>query len=445
MATFDLIVIGAGSGGLAAAKRAASYGKTVAICESDRVGGTCVIYGCVPKKIMVYASQFAHATSNAKQYGWDINASFSWETLKTNRDQLIDRLNTLHISFLEKSNVTLLTGEAVFNNANSITIEGNTHTAETILIATGGTATPPKIEGANHAVTSNALFSMPSLPESIAIIGGGYIGIEFASILNALGSKVGLILRKNTILRGFDNECRQWLQTELSQSGINILTETEVTQIKIEGSLKKLSLSTGESLSVQETLFAIGRHPNTNTLNLAPIGVKTDSNGAIQVDDSYQTSAPHIFALGDCTNRVNLTPVAIAEGRAFADTQFGNNPQSVSYTNIPTAVFTTPELGTVGLSQEEATNTYGDTDIKVYKTDFKALFHSLTGQTTRTYMKLIVQKSTDKVLGAHMIGDGAGEICQSLAIALQMGATKADFDRTMALHPSSAEEFVTMR
>ncbi|NJO42115.1 MAG: glutathione-disulfide reductase [Cyanobacteria bacterium CRU_2_1] len=445
---YDLFVIGAGSGGLAASKRAANYGAKVAIAEEDLVGGTCVIRGCIPKKLMVYASQFSHLYDDAIGYGWDkVEPHFDWQKLITAIDREVRRLSMLHISLLEKAGVTLMQGRALLVDPHTVAVGNQQFTAEKILIAVGSEAVFPKISGAEYAVTSRQMFKLPEQPQHIAIIGGGYISTEFACIMNGLGSSVTQILRGDLILRGFDHDIRTHLQSSLIQHGIQYLTQTAIEKIEKTNEGLQLSLSGGKvpELTVDSAiLFAIGRIPNLDGIGLENARVAVERGGVV-VNEFSQTSQPNIFAVGDCTNRVMLTPVAITEGRAFAETEFGNNPQMVSYKNIPTAVFSQPEVGTVGLTETEAKQQFGDENIKIYRSTFRPLFHNLTGAEERTLMKLLVDRQSDRVLGAHIVGKDAAEIIQSVAIALNLGATKRDFDATMAVHPSTAEEFVTMR
>lgn len=446
---YDLLVIGAGSGGLAAAKRAANYGARVAIIENDLVGGTCVVRGCVPKKLLVYASQFSHLYHDAVGYGWDAVApNFNWHTLTGIVDQEVNRLSQLHISFLDKSDVELIRGKAIFIDPHTIEVSNRKFTAERILIATGSEAILPDIPGIEHALTSREMFKLPTRPKRIAIIGGGYIGVEFAGIFNGLGTEVIQIVRGDKILRGFDEDIRTHVQDAMIQRGITILTDTQVQRLEKTSESTTLFLQ-GDHVPTSITvdaavLFAIGRAPNTADLRLENTDVETDL-GAVVVNEWSQTHQPHIYAVGDVTNRVNLTPVAIDEGRALADTVFGNSPRRVNYGSIPTAVFSQPEAATVGLTEAEANARVGEENVKVYRSSFRPLFHSLTGFNEKTLMKLVVDRQSDRVLGAHMVGKDAAEIIQSVAIAINMGATKQAFDNTMALHPSTAEEFVTMR
>jgi len=446
---YDLLVIGAGSGGLAAAKRAASYGATVAIIESELVGGTCVVRGCVPKKLLVYASQFAHQYKYAEGYGWEaVQPGFNWNRLAEIVDKEVNRLSLLHEGFLDKATVELVRGAASFKDPHTVQAGDRTLTAERILIATGSEAVLPDVPGIEHALTSREAFKLPKQPKHIAIIGGGYIGVEFAGIFNSFGTKVTQIVRGNQILRGFDEDIRDHVQGAMVEHGIELLTHTVVERMEKTEEGTTLFLkgeNAPEKITVDAAvLVAIGRAPNTEGLHLDKVGVET-KDGAIVVNEWSQTSQSHIYSVGDVTNRVNLTPVAIDEGRAFADTVFGNQPRPVNYANIPTAVFSQPEAATVGLTEAEAIAQFGADNLKIHRARFKPLFHSLTGANERVLMKLIVERESDRVLGVHMVGKDAAEIIQAVAIAINMGATKRDFDNTMALHPSTAEEFVTMR
>lgn len=446
---YDLLVLGAGSGGLAAAKRAASYGATVAIIEHDLVGGTCVIRGCVPKKLLVYASQFSHLYHDAAGYGWDaVTPEVNWQRLTDIVDTEVNRLSRLHISFLDKADVELIQGKAAFVDPHTISVGDRQITAERILIATGGEAILPDLPGIEHAITSREVFKLPTQPNRLAIIGGGYIGVEFAGIFNGLGTEVTQIVRANKILRGFDEDIRTHVQDAMIQRGITMLTDTQVERLEKTDGGTMLVLKgdhNPEPITVDAAvLFAVGRAPNIADLRLEAAGVETDA-WAVSVNEWSQTNQPHIYAVGDVTDRVNLTPVAVDEGRAFADTVYGNAPRHVNYDNIATAVFSQPEAATVGLTEAEAIAQCGEENVKVYRSTFRPLFYSLTDVTEKTLMKLLVERQSDRVLGAHMVGKDAAEIIQSVAIAINMGATKQDFDNTMALHPSTAEEFVTMR
>ena len=443
---YDLFVIGAGSGGLASSKRAASYGAKVAIAENDLVGGTCVIRGCVPKKLMVYASTFSHLYEDAIGYGWSpVESSFDWEKLVTTVDTEVRRLSKLHISFLEKAGVELISGYAKFIDPHTVEVGDKQITAAKILIAVGGEAHRIDIPGIENAITSREIFLLKEQPKRLAIWGGGYIGVEFACIMNGLGSQVTQIIRRDLILNDFDAEIRTNVQEGMVKHGVEFLTESSIAQIEKTPEGLKLTLSgkSAETLTVDALLCATGRLPNLEKLGLENAGVETEK-GAIAVTKDSRTSQPHIFAVGDCTNRINLTPIAIAEGRAFADTEFGNNPRSISHENVASAVFSQPEAATVGLTEESARAKFPES-IKCYTAKFRPMFHALTGADEKTFVKLVVETNTDRVLGVHMVGKDAGEIIQGMAIAVNMGATKKDFDVTIGIHPSTAEEFVTLR
>lgn len=444
---YDLFVIGAGSGGLASSKRAASYGAKVAIAENDLVGGTCVIRGCVPKKLMVYATHFSHYYKDAVGYGWsEVEPSFDWKKLVDVVDKEVRRLSELHIGFLEKAGVELIRGYAKFIDPHTLEVGDRKVTADKILIATGGHPIKPDIPGIEHSISSDDMFLLSEQPKRFAVWGGGYIGVEFAGILNGLGSQVTQIIRRDFILNGFDQDIRSNIQEGMSKHGVNFLTNTTIEKIEKTDEGLKITL-TGEQaenpLIVDQLLCATGRKPNLGGLMLENAGVEVNAD-AIAVTQDSQTSQPNIYAVGDCTDRVNLTPVAIAEGRAFADTEYGHTPRLISHENIATAVFSQPEAATVGMSEEQAKEKFGEA-IKCYKARFRPLFHSLTGVDEKVFMKLVVESNTDRVLGAHMVGKDAAELIQGVAIAVNMGATKKDFDNTMGIHPSSGEEFVTMR
>lgn len=446
---YDLFVIGAGSGGVSASRRAAVHGAKVGICENYRVGGTCVIRGCVPKKLLVYASHYAEDFHEAKGFGWDIaDAKFSWSKLIENKDKEIDRLNQIYINMLDKGGVELINGAASFIDANTVKIisESGEETivkAKKFLIATGASPFYPELPGIEHAISSNEAFHLKALPKSVAIVGGGYIAVEFAGIFNALGSKVTQLYRGEKILRGFDEEMRDHLSNEIKKKGIDLRLNTNVTEIIKSKDAYTLKLTDGSSLEVEQVMYATGRKPNISALNLESIGIKTAKNGAIEVNEFSQTSVQNIFAIGDVTDRMNLTPVAINEGRAFADTEYAKTPRSMDYENIASAVFSQPSLACCGLTEEEAKAKYGS--LKIYISEFRPMKHTLSGSDERAIMKLIVDKASDRVLGAHMVGADAAEIMQGISIAMKCNATKAQFDSTVAIHPSSAEEFVIMR
>ncbi len=442
---YDLLAIGAGSGGLAAAKKSASYGAKVAIAERELVGGTCVIRGCVPKKLLVYGSQFSHLYAEAVSYGWSpVESSLNWQYLITAIDKEVRRLSEIHIGLLAQAGVELLRGNVTFVDAHTVAVGDRQVTAEKILIAVGGEAFKPAIPGIELALTSREMFHLQVQPQHIAVVGGGYIAVEFAGIMKGLGSKVTQIVRRDLVLNGFDDDIRAYVQAGMVQHGIDFRFHTNVEKIEPVPAGLQLTL-TGESettLTVDAVLYATGRLPNLEGLGLEKVAVAVKEK-AIAVDEYSRTSQPHIFAVGDCTNRKNLTPIAIGEGRAFADTEFGNHPRHISYRNVPSAVFSHPEAATVGLTEAEARDLF--LEVVVYQTQFRPMFHSLTGADEKTFMKLIVDKYTDVVLGAHMVGDNAAEIIQGVAIAVKMGAKKKDFDATIGIHPSTAEEFVTMR
>ncbi|MDH6055686.1 glutathione-disulfide reductase [Umezakia ovalisporum] len=447
---FDLFVIGAGSGGIATARRAAEYGAKVGVAEFDRLGGTCVNRGCVPKKLMVYASHFPDLFADAQGYGWSaVKSSLDWEKMITAVNDEVTRLNGIYQTMLDKSKVEILQGHGKFIDAHTIQVGERQVTADKILIAVGGYPVKPDIPGIEYALTSDDIFHLKEQPKRIVILGGGYIGSEFACILNGMGSEVTQVIRNEKILRGFDEDLRHEIQEGMGKHGIKILNNSEITAIeKAETALKVSVRRDGDS---EETvivdavsLAATGRKPNTQKLGLENTKVQLNKNSAVIVDKYSQTTEENIYAVGDCTDNINLTPVAINEGRAFADTVFGNKCRRMSYENVPTAIFTTPEAATVGLTEAEARAKYGPA-IKVYRSRFRPMYNTLAGKDEKTMMKLIVDQSTDKILGAHMVGNSAAEIIQGVAIAVKMGATKADFDSTVGIHPSSAEEFVTMR
>ena len=441
---FDLFTIGAGSGGVAASRRAAAMGAKVAICEGSRVGGTCVIRGCVPKKLLVYASQFRDAFQDACGYGWDAHTpAFDWATLIARKDQEIDRLNGIYIKMLETSGVSLFTGFGRLVDRHTVEVDGRRYTARTILIATGGWPSLPSIPGIEHAVTSNEALQLGSLPHSVLVIGGGYIAVEFAGIFRGLGAEVTLMIRGEELLNGFDDDIRVALAQELRKRGITILARSQPVKVEEGPGGFTVTDHLGRTHSAGLVMAATGRRPNTRGLGLEEAGVALDPSGAIRVDGWSRTSVANIYAVGDVTDRMALTPVAIAEGRAFVETVFNDNPTSISYANIPTAVFSIPPLGTVGLTEAEARARHAR--VAFFKAGFRPMKPTMSGRDERVLMKLIVDGESQRVLGCHMMGMDAPEIVQGLGIALNCGATKQDFDRTIALHPSTAEEFVLMR
>ncbi len=443
---FDLFVIGAGSGGVRAARVAAGHGARVAIAEESRFGGTCVIRGCVPKKLMVYAARYAGDFEDAKGFGWSVREPvFDWPAFIAAKDKEIARLEGLYRRGQESAGVTIFDARAVVAGPQSVRLAGGrTVTAEKILIATGARPNvDPDLPGIEHVITSNEVFDLKTQPARIVIAGGGYIAVEFASIFAGLGSEVTLVYRGEKVLRGFDMGLREELMEAMAARRIRLVMGDVFT--RVEKREKGLVATTrgGETLAADQILFAIGRSPNTRGLGLDAAGIALDGVGAVVVDPQSRSSVPSIFAVGDVTNRVNLTPVAIREGHAFADSEFGASRWTTSYENIPTAVFTTPEIGTVGLTEEAARARCAA--VAVYETRFRPMRNILAGRDERTLMKLVVDATTDRVAGVHILGPDAAEMVQMAAVALNMGATKADFDRTMALHPSAAEELVTLR
>ncbi len=443
----DLFVIGAGSGGVRAARIAASYGARVMIAEEYRVGGTCVIRGCVPKKLLVYASRFGHEFEDAAGYGWTVlDATFHWPSLIANKDREIARLEAAYTNTLERYNVTLVKSRAVVEGPHAVRLlsNGALVQAETILIATG--AWPhlgPKIRGLEHVISSNEAFHLEELPRRIVIQGGGYIAVEFACVFAGLGSEVTLVYRGENILRGFDDDIREHLRSEMRNRGITVTCGHTVAAVEASGDEYVTRLSDHSIITSDKVMFAIGRRPNVMRLGLDRIHVKMHEHGGIDVDQYSRTSMPSIYAVGDVTNRVNLTPVAIREGHAFADTVFGGKPTPVDHTNVPTAVFSEPEVGVIGLTEAQARERLAKLD--VYKTSFRSMKATLSGRDTWSFMKLLVDGTTDRVVGCHLVGPDAGELIQIVGIAVKMGATKADFDATMAVHPTAAEELVTLR
>jgi glutathione reductase (NADPH) len=449
MAEFDvdLFVIGGGSGGVRAARIAAGYGERVMVAEEYRMGGTCVIRGCVPKKLLVLGSHIRHEIEDAAGFGWTIpSATFDWPTLIANKDKEIGRLEAAYTANVEKSGARIVKTRAVFEDAHRLRLAtGEVVSARYVLVATGGAPNHGvDIPGIEHVISSNEAFHLPELPKRIVIQGGGYIALEFACIFAGFGSDVTIIYRGENILRGFDDDVRIHLRSEMEKQGITILTGCTVTSVDRHGEAFTTHLSNGSSIASEKVMFAIGRHPNVANLGLEKAGVAINpKNGGIAVDGWSRSSVPNIYAIGDVTHRHNLTPVAIREGHAFADHVFGKRAVRVDHSDIPTAVFSQPEVGVVGLTEAQACGEFSQVDI--YKTTFRPMKATLSGRDTKVLMKLVVDGSTDRVLGCHIVGDDAAEIIQAVAIAVKMKATKADFDATFALHPTAAEELVTMR
>lgn len=442
----DLFVIGGGSGGVRAARVAASHGARVMLAEEYRLGGTCVIRGCVPKKLLVYASRCRGEFEDAAGFGWTVpQTSFDWNTLIANKDREIARLEAAYRGLLDKSGVKIAKTRAVLVDAHTVQLaSGERVRAAYILVSTGATPSyGDPIPGLEHAISSNEAFHLEEFPRRVLIQGGGYIAVEFAGIFSGLGAHVTLVYRGENILRGFDDEVRQHLRMDMEKRGIKVLTGCKVAAIEPFGSHFSAQLTNGNQVTADRVMFAVGRKPNVAKLGLEAAGVALGKNGGIAVDDYSRSGVPNVYAVGDVTNRINLTPVAIREGHAFADTVFGGKPTAVDHSNVPTAVFSDPEIGTVGLTETQARERLLRTD--VYKATFRPMKATMSGRDTTVLMKLIVDGTSDRVVGCHMVGEGAAEIAQVAAIAVKMGATKADFDATMALHPTAAEELVTMR
>ncbi|HIK87128.1 MAG TPA: glutathione-disulfide reductase [Alphaproteobacteria bacterium] len=442
---YDLIVIGAGSGGVRAARIAANYGAKVAIIESVRVGGTCVLRGCVPKKLLVYGSHIAHEIEDAVGFGWDIGSiKHNWSKLIKLKDNELDRLNNIYLNLLSK--VIIINGFGKIVGNNEVEVNGNIIKAKTILIAVGGKTYFPKLEGIELCINSDQALDLKTLPRSIIINGGGYIALEFAGIFASLGSKVTLVYRGKNILRGFDQDISNFIKEEYIKNNIQVLTETKINSIFKTHKGLSVILSDGQEIISNEVMFATGRVPNINGLGLNEIGIKTGDVGEIIVDDKNQTNIQNIYAIGDVTNRINLTPVAIAEGQVFSDNLFGGMNKICDYENVASAVFSQPAIGVVGLNELEANKLYAeDGGIDIYKTLFKPMKQTLGGRDTKIFIKMIVSKKDNKVLGIHGIGDDMPEIIQICSVAIKAGATKSDFDNTMGIHPTTAEELVTLK
>ncbi len=441
---YDLFVIGAGSGGVRAARMSAGLGARVAVAEDRYLGGTCVNVGCVPKKLFVYASHFAEDFENARGFGWDVGESqFDWKKLLTNKNAEINRLNGVYERILGNAGAEIIDGRATLVDEHTVAIGGKQITAERILVATGGWPSIPDIPGKQHIISSNEAFYLEKLPDKIIVVGGGYIAVEFAGIYHGLGVDTTLLYRGPLFLRGFDQEIRETLHEEMQKKGINIQFNTNIASIDKDGETLKATLENGDILEAGQIMYATGRKPLTANLGLEQVGVEMNDNGAIKVNEEYQTNIPSIYAIGDVTDRVQLTPVALAEGMVLARRLYGAQDGAVDYNDIPTTVFSQPNLGTVGLTEEEARATYDEVDI--YKSKFTPMKLSLTDSDEKTFMKMIVDKKSDRVVGVHMLGPDAGEIIQGIGIAIKAGATKKVFDSTIGIHPTAAEEFVTMR
>lgn len=441
---FDLFVIGAGSGGVRAARMAGAAGARVAVAEASRLGGTCVNLGCVPKKLMVYASAFSSAVDDAAGFGWTVQPpAFDWATLIANKDREIERLNAIYRNLLEAAGVTIIEGRAALRDRHTIEVGDEILTADTILVATGGRPFKAPVEGADYGITSDEVFHLERQPEKILIRGGGYIAVEFAGIFNGLGTEVVLSYRGPLFLRGFDDDVRNALADEMRKRGIDLRFDTVIEAFEKRNGRVAANLNSGETVEADLMLCATGRVPNTAGLGLEEVGVDLDSRGAIIVNDYLESSVRGIYAVGDVIDRIALTPVALAEGMAFVETAIKGNPTKVDYTNVPSAVFSQPPIGTVGLTEFEARSE--GFDVVIYRSSFRPMVHTMSGRDEKTMMKLVVDGPSDRVLGVHMMGPDAGEIVQGMAVALKAGATKTTFDRTIGIHPTAAEEFVTMR
>ena len=442
---FDLFVIGAGSGGVRAARMSAGFGAKVAICEDRYMGGTCVNVGCVPKKLYVYASEYSKQVKNAKGFGWSTPApSFDWTVLRDNKKDEIKRLNGIYENLLKNANVTTFDGRGKIIDAHHVQVNDVIYSCERILIAVGGWPFVPDVPGREHALTSNEIFDLEIFPKDILVVGGGYIAVEFAGIFNGLGAKVTQLYRGDLFLRGFDEEVRHFSAQEIAKQGVTLRFNTDVSSIT-KGTDNRLvvNLTDGSILNVDTVLYATGRKPQLDQLLEAGVEIALNESGHIQVNDKFQTSIPSILAVGDVTGGMELTPVALEEGMTLARHYYHQQPCEMDYSNIATAVFCQPNIGTIGMTEEQARKKYSN--VKKFRSEFRALKHTLSGSDERTLMKLLVDGDTDKVIGAHMVGPDAGEIMQGLAIAIKAGATKAMFDATIGIHPTAAEEFVTMR
>ncbi|MEC9184898.1 MAG: glutathione-disulfide reductase [Pseudomonadota bacterium] len=441
---YDMFVIGIGSGGVRAARFAANFGAKIAAAEDRYMGGTCVNVGCIPKKLFVYASHFPHDFEDAAAYGWTVGeASFDWTTLRDNKDKEIGRLNGIYENMLGNAGVEVFKARATVVDPHTVDVGGKQVTAKYILIATGGWPSVPDIPGKEHAITSNEFFHMEKWPERAIVVGGGYIAVELTGVFHGLGTNDIQLYRGPHFLRGFDYDVRNQLSDEMRKQKVDLLFKANIALIEKDGDELVADLEDGTNMRTDVILYATGRSPNSANIGLEAAGVELGKSGAVLVDEGFKTSVPSIYAIGDVIDRVQLTPVALEEGMVVANELFNEKAGAVDYTNIPTAVFSQPSIGTVGLTEAQARDKYGKVDI--YMSDFKALKHTLTGRDERTFMKMIVHPETDVVLGVHMVGPEAGEIVQGIGIALKAGATKATFDATIGIHPTSAEEFVTMR
>lgn len=441
---YDLFVIGAGSGGVRAGRMAAGFGARVAIAEDRFMGGTCVNVGCVPKKLYVYASEYGKGFGDAREFGWDADKpAFNWSTLRDNKKAEISRLNAIYRNLLDGVEAEIIDGRGHIVDAHTVAVGENSYTTERILIATGCWPHVPEFPGSEHTVTSNEIFDLETFPERMMVVGGGYIAVEFAGIFNGMGAAVTQLYRGPLFLRGFDSDIRAHAAQEIAKSGVDLRFEVNVESIERDAGGLQVKLTDGSSVETDVVLYATGRRPHLEGLGLENVNVKLNDSGAIAVDAEYRTDEPSVFALGDVIGGMELTPLALAEGMAFARKEFAGVNAPVDYEFIPTTVFCQPNIGTVGYTEEQAQDRFEN--IELYKSTFKPMKHTISGRDEKTFMKMIVDMATDKVVGVHMVGPDAGEIMQGIAIALRSGATKAVFDSTIGIHPTAAEEFVTMR
>ncbi len=439
---YDLIVIGGGSGGVRAARIAGGYGKKVALCEADKLGGTCVIRGCVPKKLMVYAASYEKMFKAAEAFGWDISAKFDFKTLQDNKDREIKRLNKIYHGLIENAGVDLYPNHASFVDQHTVKVGDKTITGEHIIIATGGTPQMPDMPGIEYVINSNQALDLETLPKSMVIYGGGYIAVEFAGIFNTLGVDVKLVYRGPQLLRGFDDDVAQFAQQSFIDSGIEVITETNFVAIEKTTQGYQCITENGEAINTDCVFFATGRSPNTQGLNLGKIGIETHHNGRIKVNDRQSTSVPHIYAVGDVSNVDQLTPVAIKEGNLLVDRLFKGSDRLMEYDNIPSTVFSMPEIGRCGLTEAEACEQYKQ--VKCYTSKFRAMKYAMSEVQEKTFMKIIVCEDSDQVLGMHVVGTDAGEMIQGFAVAIKQGLTRTQLQKTIGIHPTSAEELVTL-
>ena len=441
---FDLIAIGAGSAGTRASRLSAGFGARVAVVEQSRLGGTCVNVGCIPKKLYVYAAHYGEDFADAAAYGWDVGPRrFDFARLRKRKDVEIARLNGVYAKLLDDAGVTRIDGRARLVDAHSVAVGERRLTAEHILVATGGWPSLPQTPGIEHAISSNEVFALDRLPERVVVVGGGYVAVEFAGIFHGMGAHTTQLYRGDLFLRGFDGDLRRALAREMRKRGIDLRFGADVARIEKTGAGLRLGLNDGTTLETDAVLYATGRRPNTRGLGLEALGVRTGTSGEILVDDYSRSNLPSVWAIGDVTDRINLTPVALHEGICFARSVFGGTPTKPDHRDVPTAVFSTPSIGSIGLSEEEARERHGE--VLVFRSSFKPLRHTLTGRDEQTLVKLVVDRESDRVLGAHMLGPEAGEILQGLGVAVKCGVTKAQLDTTIGIHPTAAEEFVTLR